>query len=259
MNYHFFDYKYNIPYHGEDFASLIRFAYPVISLILIVFLLCHVHRRGPEGMTKFLKILSVYLILEEVCKISWESWWDITTGQGFNAGGILPLDTCSIFLYVLPIAAYGKGKARRCALAWMSSIGVLSGVSYMLFPMVLKWYPIVSYGAYHSLMFHFMMVFTGLAVIVCCMIRIHGEDILYGFVPQLLMAAVVIPLDYRFGWDYMLLKNASGIPFVESLAGHFKASGLGYLTTLVVMILYLSMDSVSMVLHYQVQHHLGNR
>ena len=69
----------------------------------------------------------------------------------------------------------------------------------MLFPMVLKWYPIVSYGAYHSLMFHFMMVFTGLAVIVCCMIRIHGEDILYGFVPQLLMAAVVIPLDYRFG------------------------------------------------------------
>ncbi len=254
MNYGFFDYKYNIPgYSGGDFESLLRFLYPAVSLIVITIAVRQIRKKGWKGMTNFMKVLSVYLVVEEILKISWESYWDITTGRGFNIGGILPLDTCSIFLYVLPCAAFGKGKVRRCALAWMSSIGVLSGMSYMLFPMVLKWYPMFSYGAYHSLMFHFMMVFTGMAAVVSGLIRISAEDVVYGFVPQLLMAMVVIPLNYMFNWDYMLLKEASGIPFVESLADGFSAAGVEYLTTMMVIFLYLMMDSLSMIFNYQMQ------
>ncbi len=256
MDYDFFEYKYNYTnYNGEDFESLLRLLYPVIALILITVLLKRIRKKGWKDISGFLKVLSIYLIIEEIFKISWESYWDITTGRGFNVGGILPLDTCSIFLYVLPCAAFGKGKVRRCALAWMSSIGVLSGLSYMLFPMVLKWYPMFSYGAYHSLMFHFMMVFTGMAVVASGMIRISAEDILYGFIPQMLMAMVVIPMNYRFKWDYMLLREASGIPFVENLADKFSASGAGYLTTIMVILIYLLMDSFSMMLNHQIQNH----
>ncbi len=254
MNYGFFDYKYNIPdYHGQDFSSLPRFLYPVVSLLLIVLLMLRIRKHGWKHITSFLKILSVYLILEEVVKISWESYWDITTGRGFNAGGILPLDTCSIFLYALPLAAFGKGLLRRCSLAWICSIGVLSGFSYMLFPMALNWYPLFSYGAYHSLMYHFMMVFTGLAIVFSGLIRIQKEDILFGFFPQLLMSACVIPLDYLFNWDYMLLKSASGIPFIEDLARSFAKAGANYKTTVLVMLLYFSMDVFSMFLHHRVQ------
>lgn len=255
MTYDFFDYKYNIlNYFGQDFESLIRFLYPAVSFILLTVLLRRMRKNNVRDLTRFMKILSVYLIIEEVFKISWESYWDITTGRGFNAGGILPLDTCSIFLYMLPCAAFGKGKVRRCALAWISSIGVLSGFVYMLFPMVLKWYPMVSYGAYHSLMFHFMMVFTGLAIIFCGLIRTSARDIVYGFIPQLIMASVVIPLDYMFGWDYMLLKDASGVPFIETLAHTFSKSGLGYLTTVLIMILYLAMDGLSTAFNRQIQY-----
>ncbi|MBQ1826351.1 MAG: YwaF family protein [Erysipelotrichaceae bacterium] len=254
MNYGFFDYKYNIAgYDGGDFDSLLRLMYPAVSLILITVFVKQIRKNGWKGMTGFMKVLSVYLIIEEIFKISWESYWDVTTGRGFNIGGILPLDTCSIFLYVLPCAAFGKGKVRRCALAWMSSIGVLSGMSYMLFPMVLKWYPVFTYGAYHSLMFHFMMVFTGTAAVASGLIRISAEDIVYGFVPQLIMACFVIPLNYLFDWDYMLLKEASGIPFVENLADTFAERGTEYLTTMMVIFLYLMMDSLSMIFNYQLQ------
>ncbi len=253
MDYSFFDYKYNISgYHGEDFSSLFRILYPVFSFILIFFLLRYI-RKGRKDISGFLKILSVCLIIEEICKISWESYWDITTGQGFNAGGILPFETCSIFLYVLPVAAFGRGKAKRCALAWMSSIGVLSGFSYMLFPMVLKWYPFFSYGAFHSLIYHFMMVFTGLAAVISREIRVKREDTIYGFIPQLIMACIVIPLDYLFGWDYMLLRNASGIPLIEKLAGILRSRGFGHVTTILVMILYLFMEFVPTAFHCRFQ------
>jgi len=240
MNYDFFDYKYNIfGYSGQDFESVIRILYLIISIFLCPVLAEITRKKGVKTAERIFRFLSVYLIIEEIFKISWESYWDITTGQGFNAGGILPLDTCSIFLYVLPIAAFGKGKAKRCALSWMSTIGVLGGICYLIFPMVLKWYPLFTFGAWHSLMYHFVMVYAGFTVISTNMLEVKRTDYLLGFIPHMLMALIVIPFDYHFGWDYMLLRNASGVPFVENLASKLSAMNLNYLTTVIMLGFYL--------------------
>ena len=250
MSYDFFDYKYNIAgYSGQDFESIIRILYLVISVFVLPWLISYMKHKGSKFTLKFMKFMAVYLIIEEIFKISWESYWDITTGQGFNAGGILPLDTCSIFLYVLPLAAYGKGRLQRCALSWMSSIGVIAGFSYFLFPMVLKWYPIFTFGAWHSLMFHFMMVFIGLTVSHTGLYKAETEDIINGYLPQLIMAIPVIFLDWKYGWDYMLLRNASGIPFIEDLAVFFQQTDSGYMTTVIMMLIYFLIVATSTIIH----------
>ena len=254
MNYGFFDYKYNIlGYSGQDFDSAIRFIYLALSVIAIPQLAALTGRKGEKNAERIFRFLSVYLIIEEVFKISWESYWDIRTGRGFNAGGILPLDTCSIFLYLLPVAAYGRGKARRCALAWISTIGVLGGLSYMLFPMALKWYPLFSFGAWHSLMYHFVMVYAGVTAVSSGMLEVERRDALYGYLPHVIMASAVIPLDYLFGWDYMLLKDASGIPFIEDMASKLSAAGLGGVTTVIMMLLYLACAELFTCINIHVQ------
>lgn len=245
MDYDFFDYKYNITgYDGRDFNGIMHVVYILICLILIPLLIRHLKGKGQKKITKIMQVTAIALIIEEIVKISWESYWDIKTGQGFNAGGILPLETCSLFIYTLTVAAFGKGKAKDCALAWMSSIGVLGGVSYILFTNVLKWYPFFTYGAFHSMIFHFLMVFIGLLIPFSGYHRFSLEDINNGFMPQLLMAAVVIPLDYRYNWDYMLLHHAGGIPLVEEVAERFAMHGVPFMTTLMVLVLYYLMGAL---------------
>ncbi len=257
MDYSFFDYKYNITgYSGQDFESMIRYLYLAFSIIALPYLTAVLGHKGKQSVVKLLKFLSVFLILEEIFKISWESYWDITTGRGFNAGGILPLETCSIFLYVLPFAAYGKGKAKRIALDWISSLGIMGGISYILFPMALKWYPLFSFGAWHSLMFHFMMVLAGLAIVASGLVEIRKSDVLYGFIPQLLMALIVLPLNYHFNWDYMLLRNASGIPFVEEIASGLASRNLGWITPIMVLTLYFLIAELLMRGNRLLQKHI---
>ncbi len=254
MDYDFFDYKYNITgYDGRDFNGIMHIVYMLICLVLIPLLIRHLKGKGQQKITKIMQVTAIALIIEEIVKISWESYWDIKTGQGFNAGGILPLETCSLFIYTLTIAGFGKGKAREWALAWMSSIGVLGGISYILFTNVLKWYPFFSYGAFHSMIFHFLMVFIGLLIPFSGYHHFSLEDINNGFMPQLLMALVVIPLDYRFDWDYMLLHHAGGIPFVEEVAEIFALHGVEFMTTLMVLVLYYLMGAVLTINNIQIQ------
>ena len=250
----FFDYKYFIEnYNGEDFHGIMHAVYIIICLIGIPMLIGHYMKKDQKAITRLLRFSAVFLAIEEVVKITWESYWDIVSGHGFNAGGILPLETCSLFIYCLIAAGFGRGRIRECALAWMSSIGILGGMSYIVVTNVLKWYPFFTYGAFHSLIFHFMMVFIGLLIPFSYYHRFRKVDMLYGFVPQLLLAVIVIPLDYLMDWDYMLLHHAGSVPVIEDLGKAFSAAGLPFLTTLVMLVVYFLLGSliIRVNIHFQ--------
>ena len=107
MNYHFFDYKYNISgFHSDLFctAHLIYILLVLLGAPLVSYLL---RNAKSEKIKTALKILFFVVASLEIIKISWESYYDVTTGQGFNAGGILPFYTCSLFIFTLPFAVSG--------------------------------------------------------------------------------------------------------------------------------------------------------
>ena len=254
LYWNFFDYKYNIEgYNGQDYDGIMHLVYMLICLVLIPLLIRHLRRKDHAAITRLMKITAILLIIEEITKITWESYWDITMGYGFNFQGLLPLETCSLFIYTLTIAAFSKGKAREYALAWMSSIGVVGGISYILFTNCLKWYPFFSYGAFHSMIFHFMMVFMGLLITCSGYYRFTSADMNRGFVPQLIMAIPVIMLDYAFDWDYMLLHHAGGVPFIEKAGEVFALRHVPFMTTLLMLLLYYLMSRLFIMLSIGIQ------
>lgn len=258
MNYDFFDYKYNIAgYEGQDYYGIMHTVYMLICFLLIPVLVEYLRHKDKKTVSTIIRVTAVALFIEEIAKISWESYWDITTGNGFNFGGILPLETCSIFIYSLIAASFGKGKVRDWALCWMSTIGVVGGISYVLFTNVLKWYPFFTYGAFHSMIFHFMMVFVGLLITCSGYYRFELSDVVKAFMPQLLMAVVVVPLDYLFDWDYMLLHYAGGVPLVEEAAEIFASRHIPYMTTLLMLTIYFFMGCLFTVGNIHIQKYLA--
>ena len=234
MDYSFFDYKYNIEGFSSDLFSLPHIVFIGLAYIL-TFLLSYRfrkarHRRIDVG----LKVLSVVAAVLEITKITWESYYDITTGHGFNWIGILPVYTCSLFIYTLLVAAWTRGKARRFALSFLTTVSVLYGAVGIVYCNGLNFYPFWTFGAFYSLFFHTAMFSTGVFLLMTGYYSLEWRDALRALVPILLLAIVAIPINHIFGpqgADYMMIYSGSSVPLYEDLAAWLASKGLRFVYT----------------------------
>lgn len=239
MKYNFFDYKGFIDgYHGQDYFGTTHIIAMVILTAMIVTLLIVFRKTPHKNIDTYLKIMSIIVPILEVVKITWESYWDIKTGAGFNYTGLLPLYTCSMFIYMLPLAAWTKGKTRDCALAWLGTIGVFGGLTNFYLTNILHSYPFWTFATFMSLYFHFMMVFTGLLLVVTKYKTFDFNDTIRAWIPLGIFSVLVIPVCYALKADYMLYYYGNGAPILPDIAGFFASHNLRLIYTLLVCIGY---------------------
>lgn len=244
MNYNFFDYKYNIEGFSSDLFSAPHIVY-IVLVYIAAFAVSYLLRKAKRGrILTFLRVLSVVAVVMEIAKISWESYYDITTGRGFNKEGLLPLYTCSLFIYTLLAAAWGRGGAKRCALAFLTTISLLYGAIGVVYCNGLNYYPFWTFGAFYSLFFHSAMFITGVYLLMSGYYSLEWRDVLRSFVPILLIAAVAIPVDYILGADYMLVYSGGGLPLYEQLAERLAARGLRPVYTAIMMLTHLPLAAI---------------
>lgn len=183
--------------------------------------------------------VAIVIPLLEITKICVETYSDVQFGHGFNESGLLPLYTCSLFIYTLPIAAFGTGKARECCLSFITTLGIFAGLTNFVMAPILQNYPFFNFHTFVSLNFHFWMVFTGVFLISSKYYVPSWIDILKGFAPAAILSVFVIPMDYICGWDYMLYYKGWGTPpFISDLANNLAAQGLRWVYTLIIIIGY---------------------
>ncbi|MFA5037112.1 MAG: hypothetical protein WC479_08050 [Candidatus Izemoplasmatales bacterium] len=241
--YNFFDYKAFIDYHGEDFFGTWHKIYIIFAIVAIVLLCVFLRKASRHSVEIFLKIISIIVPILEACKIVWESSYDIALYGEFNWSGLLPLYTCSMFIYILPIAAWTKGKVRECALAFLTTIGVFAGLTNFFVPPILNTYPFFTYATFTSLYFHTLMVFTGVFLVTTKYYVPNTKSILKAFIPLVCFSAIVIPVNFylnKIGYypDYMLYMYGNGAPLLPTLAAFFGGMNLRLVYSLIVMLGY---------------------
>ena len=247
FNYNFFDYKDFIPEADKQnvmwsSAHIIFIILAVLSIILLCYFFRNIKAKSVE---KYLKIISIIMPILEVIKITWETYWDLKLGHGFNITGLLPLYTCSMFIYVLPFAGFGKGKVKECALAFLTTLGVFAGLTNFFIPPIFNTYPFFSYASFMSLNYHYLMVFTGVFLVATRYYVPNFKSILKGFMPVLLFSLVVIPFDYimfyngEYWIDYMLYIHGFGAPLLPDISDALGKMSLRGVYTILVMGGYL--------------------
>ena len=235
MNYSFFDYKYNIEGFTSDFFSTEHVVFIALVFLLTPICCCLLRNARRERIDVGLKVLSLVSAALEIAKISWESYYDITTGRGFNWFGLLPVYTCSLFIYALLVAAWTKGKAREYCLSFLTTIGLLYGAVGVVYCNGLNFYPFWTFGAFYSMFFHSAMFITGVFLLATGYKRLEWRDSLRAMVPVLLLAAVAIPINHFLGSDYMMIYSGSGVPVYEGLAAALAEKGLRFIYTIIML------------------------
>lgn len=243
-SYGFFDYKYNIEgYSGQDYDGAGRWVYLIFSVVSILVLLFLFRKAKKTQIERYIKIVGIFMPLLEISKVTWESVWDIRTGRGFNWEGLLPIYVCSMFIYCMLIAAFSCGKLREWCLSWVCTLGFVGGMSNLLFIRGLKWYPFFTFGAFYSMFFHYIMVFTALFLIGTGYCRFVWRDIFRAFAVHAAFSALVIPLDYVFHWDYMQYYDAGGVPLIEGIVDRMEAADVRFLAVPLMLVLYFALTA----------------
>ncbi len=237
-DYNFFEYKYNIPgYTGQDYGGLAQCIYLAISIFLLILLLILFRKYPKEKVLKIIRVTGIFFILFYITKTTWESIYDIKLQGSFNTG-LLPLDSCSIIMLAGLLSGFFKGKIKEWSDSWIATGCVVGGIATMVYLNAFKYYPFFSFGAFYSMIWHFLMVFIGLLLIVTKYVDISYKTVLKGFMFHLIFSLIVIPIDFIFDFDFMMYKSLGGIPIFESIATKFTESGLQFLNPIMMLILY---------------------
>ena len=237
-NYNFFDYKYNISgYTGQDYGSVAQYLYLIISLILMIGLLIILRKSSKERVSKIIKFVGIFLIIFYLGKTTWESIYDIKYNGSFNYG-LLPFDTCSIIMLASILGGFGKGKIKDYAISWISTGSIIGGLATMLYLNAFKYYPLFSFGSFYSMIWHFLMVFIGLLIIVTNYTEINYKTIIKGYLFHLIISIIVIPIDFIYNFDFMLYLNLGGIPIFEDIASNLINNNLSFINPIMMLILY---------------------
>ena len=252
-NYNFFDYKYNIiDYNGQDFGGFPQYLYLIVSVILIIILLFVLRKSSKEKVLNIIRIVSIFLVVFYMVKTTWESIYDIRLSGSFNTG-LLPFDTCSIIMYAGLLAGFCKGKVQKIASCWIATGGLVGGIAAMLFLNAFKYYPFLSFGAFYSMIWHFLMVFLGLLLIVTNYVDMKYTTVIYGYILHLIISLIVIPIDFIYNFDFMLYLNLGGIPIFEDIASSLTSNNLQILNPLMMLILYFIAFNIVFIISFGIK------
>ena len=237
-NYNFFDYKYNITgYTGQDYGGFAQYLYLTISIILLTILLFYLRKMNKEKVLKIIKIVSIFMIMFYIIKTIWESIYDIKLFGAFNCY-LLPLDSCSIIMLAGMISGFSKNKIKNYSDSWIVTGGIVGGIATMLYLNAFKYYPFFSFGAFYSMIWHFLMVFLGLLLIITNYVDMNYKTVIKGFIFHLFISLIVIPIDFIFNFDFMMYKDLGGIPIFQDIATKLTLNGLQFLNPLMMLLLY---------------------
>jgi len=137
--------------------TLLHFAVSACWITLIVLGCLLLRKKSEKTIQTVFAGLWIAVVILEIAKILWETFCGTTVE--FEVGGILPLYPCSIFMYAMPFAIWGKGKVRYAACGYVCSLGLLGGAINFVYPAnILNNYSCISFAGFHTLFYHGVML-----------------------------------------------------------------------------------------------------
>ncbi len=213
---HFFTHKDFLPSPKEWIGTLfspLQILFCMVCTALIILACIRCARRSERFQKRVFLILWLAMLLTEPIIVVYDGFAGAT--HRVDLAGALPLWPCSLFLFVLPFAVFGKGWLRHMACGYICTLGLLGGVVNFIYPAsYISYYSCISFAGLRTIFYHGSMIFTAFTMLLS---GYHGFrrvtgicQVLLPVVPALLASvpAHIVNLCIS-GADYLFLKLES--------------------------------------------------
>ena len=233
----FFTHKDFLPPASEITGTMFTPLHLIFAAILLaVTIICALllSKKSERCIRTVFLVLWIALVILEVIKIVWETVSGASVN--FEMTGVLPLYPCSIFMYAMPFAIFGRGKMRYMGCGYVCSLGLLGGTINFIYPAtILGSYSCISFAGFHTFFYHGTMLFCAIVMLKSGYHSYKDAkrplDLLLPAVPALLVSIIANAVNFSpIGSDYMFFRLSSFF---------FAPIGAALPTALCVVIVYL--------------------
>ncbi len=217
---------------GTLFTPL-HFIVAAVLLAAVIGFAILLSKKSEKTIRIVFTVLWAILIILEPTKIIWETY----SGNDvwFEWRGVLPLYPCSIFMYAMPFAIWGKGKVRAAGCGYACTLGLLGAAINFFYPAnILQNYSAISFAGFHTFFYHGTMLFCALTMLISGYHSFKKAekwvDLLVPALPMLCVSVIANLVNFSsVGSDYMFFRLNSFI---------FEPIGKALPTALCVVIVY---------------------
>lgn len=182
----------------------------IAAFIVLTLFICIAFRNASrKSIKKYLVCMMIFWWALEIFKIVLSFF---ITGVNQTLREMLPLYICSLYLYVLPVAIFGKGRLKLIGEYCLTSLCIISGIVTVFYTVALFHYPAWSFYGLHSLMFHGSMAMTGILLLTTGYVRPQFKKFIYGFIPIIPLSIPAVIINNIVNTDYMLMHTGMGTP-----------------------------------------------
>lgn len=215
---HFFTHRDFLPPASQIPGTLftpLHILFAVICILTVVLGSVSFARKGERTRRNFYTVVWALVTALELVKILWET----CTGAvvEVNWVGILPLYPCSIFMYAMPFAVWGRGNVQRAARGYVCTLGLLGGLINFVYPAnILGTYSCVSFAGMHTFFYHGAIVLCAVTMLLSGDHRYTGItkvwELLLPSLPFLIVSVAANMVNFSpINADYMFFKLESFI------------------------------------------------
>lgn len=178
----------------------------VCCIAVLAFLICKTWNKKSENPYRFIRIVSVWILIFEIIK----TIWGLSAGRYDHWYDYLPIWFCSLFIPFSLLAGFGKGKVRELSLAFLYYGGLIGGCTYLVFPTTsIGRYPFWHFITFHSMLYHTLMIYISVYVVRNKLIKPGMKD-MKGYVCVIIVSCVIAyVVNEALGTNYMFLSNPS--------------------------------------------------
>ncbi|MGM9665513.1 MAG: hypothetical protein ACI3XX_03125 [Eubacteriales bacterium] len=181
----------------------------IICIIAIGVALYFARNISDSALKKLTRIFAYVFTAMEIIKIIYKFSYGYTEQLDFW----FPLSFCSLFIYALWMAGFGKGLIYKLGVSFIVGGCFMGGASFLVVPATsLMDYPIYHYLSIHSMLFHSCMVFMAILYIRKRYMDVTLKNYRY-YAPFVASACILsIILNLIFNANLMIMRNPVNIP-----------------------------------------------
>lgn len=179
-----------------------------VCFVFIAMAVILTRKISKETYFKLLKIFAIVITVLEVLKI-FLSWHE----KNFQLNAWLPLFFCSLFIYALWLSSCKKPILRDLGLSYIACAAIVAGVAFVIFPTTsFAWYPIFHFKCLYSMLYHSLMIYSGIMLYVTRAFTLDLKAVLKYCVFTLSFMVFALIININFNSNLMFISNPGTVP-----------------------------------------------